>query len=329
MLARSILTTLLIAVLLLAPATSLLARSYLLSVGIDQYDPFLGADPLSCCVNDANGVFSAAANYPDIWGYCELLVNSQATEDYIRTRIQTLSTVLVEGDVFWYYQSSHGGSTVTTPTSYAMTCYDDDYFDYALAHDLSLFNPGVRIVVVVDACNSGGLFKGAEPARSFDFGCSVLSHLARMRGVKTSMPANVGFITACDADQESREGTTFGLFTNHFLGAFSRGDANADGQVTFQEAYEYAGPLAYQEALAYGVPDPQVAQADNSPVLDTVVMREYVLSDLVKELPSGCAINAAATVASGLPLYVPLILVMTAALTTKLRRRRTASNGRA
>ena len=89
-------------------------------------------------------------------------------------------------------------------------------------------------VVVLDACQSGAFsrIKGAQPAADFSF--NSRQHL------DASGVAVLASSSGSELSQES-EVLKSSYFTHHFLvGLRGAGDANGDGQVTIDEAYQYA-----------------------------------------------------------------------------------------
>ena len=143
---------------LAVPASAASARKYALCVGINDYSPSYGARSLYGCVNDAK-VFRE--NLVDLGGWptanTKLLVNSGATRKAIRSAMASFAKKAVSGDTFVYQHSSHGG--YTEGKDVYLCAYDANYTDAELAADLAAFPAGVKVVVVVDACYSGGLFK--------------------------------------------------------------------------------------------------------------------------------------------------------------------------
>lgn len=94
--------------------------------------------------------------------------------------------------------------------------------------------PSTLTVVVLDACQSGAFsrVKGAQPAA--DFSISSRQHLDS-QGV-----AVLASSSGSELSQESEQ-LRSSYFTHHFLiGLRGAGDANHDGQVSLDEAYQYA-----------------------------------------------------------------------------------------
>ncbi|MBO4552803.1 caspase family protein, partial [bacterium] len=87
-------------------------KSKLLFVGINDYLPSRGLNSLSSCLNDAETL----ANLLLEGGYFKgedgvLLENANALTSVIRNQVRAAANQLVSGDLFVYYQSSHGGNS--------------------------------------------------------------------------------------------------------------------------------------------------------------------------------------------------------------------------
>ncbi len=197
------------------------AGRYALLAGIDQYDPGYEADRLYSCVNDANGIRNCLLADPSRWQSANItrLLDSSATKTAIRNTLTAHAAVAVSGDVVLYYQSSHGGQN--SGTSAYLCSYNADYQDSELAADLALFRSGVTVIVVIDACYSGGMFKGGEGAsrakHEWDFARNVMHHYDALLKDRSVKGASIGWITACDFDELSSSGTCYSLFTGNLV----------------------------------------------------------------------------------------------------------------
>jgi hypothetical protein len=147
-----------VAVFIAVLAMGTYAQHYGLFVGINEYSSEYGASSLSGCVKDVTN-FSAMCITHGEWISENIvkLTDSGATKSAVRGAITELAAKAVAGDTVLLFHSSHGGQ-IADKDVYLCT-HDDDYYDYELAEDLSKFKSGVKLVVVVDACHSVGLFK--------------------------------------------------------------------------------------------------------------------------------------------------------------------------
>ena len=225
-------------------------RYYGLFVGVNVYKSQSG---LTGCVADATNMRNRFTD----WGYCAhadttLLTDRTATLAAVRAAMADLAAKAAAGDTVLFYQSSHGTQDAGTKTG--LVEHDATYWDDALAEDLGRFADGVRVVVMADACNSGGLFKSAGAAAPrFDLARRVQALVDRNRRPSAagargaaarnlSAPADIGWITAADYDQFSFDTASGGRFTTAFLRGWSTGaaDPDGDGRVNFYDAWFYA-----------------------------------------------------------------------------------------
>lgn len=256
-------------------------RRYGLFVGVNQYDKSFVPKSrwLGGCVTDATNMLERCVG-GRLW-HAEnvtLLKDSGATKGDIRAWFDEAAAKAVAGDTVLYYQSSHGGNEIYDQKSAYLCAYDARYYDSELSEDLARFVPGVRVVVIADACHSGGLFKSA-PATSvsfgWDFGARVMSMLSsasdgrRKKSLGSSGgSAEVAFITAADYDQYSWENGVIGSdFTLAMTYGWSTGEADldGDGMINFRELYDFAAPIA--TGVPEYVDERTEAQCLNEPML--------------------------------------------------------------
>jgi len=262
---------------LMLPWLSVFATGYGLIVGIDRYDHRYVMNDLDCCVHDATGIRQQLVANVARWPHanCSVLTNSAATKTAVRAKLSSLASTAVSGDVVVYFQSSHGGSWSEGGTNTFLCTYNDSYEDYELASDLASFKTGVKVIVIVDACYAAGLFKGTTAStnvvRRWNFAQNVTTHMQKLHAQKmlAEKGASVGWLTACDYDEESWENDPYGLFAGYVIQGFQNGDANLDGQVTFLELFNYAYPLTRVLSTEYG--EEQDPQALNTSLLGSTV----------------------------------------------------------
>lgn len=194
----------------LACAASAQAETkYALCVGINKYT-LSGCQDLSGCVNDSAYFYT---NLVERGGWLPAnmtrLNDSKATKANIRAAISNFSSKAKSGDVFIYQHSSHGDSGL-------LCTYNAEYKKSELAADLRSFESGVKVIMVVDACYSGSLFKNRAARRAFldnwDFAGEVSREMeaqqaeAVARGVKGADKAltakEIGWVTAA-SDKET------------------------------------------------------------------------------------------------------------------------------
>jgi hypothetical protein len=251
-------------------------------VGIDHYDAAYGAGSLPTCVNDAAGFKSALLSDSARWNASRMLTltDSQAGKDAIREALRNMAAAAGPGDVCVYFHSSHGGHRSGTNT-YLCT-YNASYQDSELGEDLAAFNPQTKVVVVVDACFSGGLFKNEDEEKpaampgEWAFAENVMMAFYKDKAASAAktgeeldkdLGSNIGFLTACDYTQTSECGNHYSVFVGQVINALSdaAADTNHDGFCTFWEIFSYAGPRASQQNSE------QTAQSYNQTLLASTV----------------------------------------------------------
>jgi uncharacterized caspase-like protein len=258
-------------VALACAATAQAETKYAVCVGLNEYEEI---SSLSGCVNDANYFYT---NLVARGGWQKsnmtLLRDSAATKNAIRRAVSNYAAKAVSGDTFIYQQSSHGGQKSGKNTYLCVydEVYEDDstaYNDYEIAADMASFAAGVKVVVIVDACHSGGLFKDAASAKvPFNLAERVTeimnadraARLARgERGIEKKLSASeIGWVTAADYNQSSLDGGYYDsnkwmsnpnskgkVMGGVFLGAFTWGwwDGSADTRSGYGNNDGYADP---------------------------------------------------------------------------------------
>ena len=213
--------------------TSVLAEKYALCVGLSKYDmaayDAMGWEitPLEGCVNDAAYM---KKNLTERGGWDEadvtVLTNASATKGAIRAAIADAAAKAEAGDTFVYQHSSHGlqGEDYEDFNA-ALAAYENLYKDTELAEDLSAFADGVKVVILIDACHSGGMFDDgddgdadpsgkARSAASFEIarrvsalmGANRAARKARGEDVSRNLTADqVGWVTAAAYEETAKD----------------------------------------------------------------------------------------------------------------------------
>ena len=270
------------------------ATHYAVCTGVNQYKSSYvpSSNWLDGCVPDANHVWTHLTERGE-WTSATTtkLLNSAATKTAVRKAITDAAAAAVSGDVFVYYHSSHGGNDYGNYDVYLCT-YNADYTDAELASDLAQFKSGVKVVVMVDACHSGGLFKSVNGTRAlakaspgdFDLAGRVSAAIDAIRadetarGIKASAriaSSEIGWVTAADYDQYSWDGSDGGAFTEAALYGWDSGICdnrtygNQDGYANFYELWNYAKDIATGQAASGE--DHTDAQCHNESVLRATI----------------------------------------------------------
>ncbi len=229
-----------------------------LIVGIDTYA--IPANPLHGCVVDATNM-AAACRELGSWraDHITLLTNEAATLSGIRSALHALADRARPGDVVLYYHAGHGGPSDFTQTSNdtLLFAHDGSYQEAEFREDLCRFRKGVNLIVVVDACFSGGPIRSASEGSlppSLDAMTGRID--AMVQRIYSSLQAgapsssdrltadDIGWITAVDNGQSAVDcGPDGGLFTSRlFIKQGWRGggaDRIGRGFVTFFDLAEY------------------------------------------------------------------------------------------
>jgi hypothetical protein len=248
------------------------AAKYGVFAGMNNYlSSYIGSGNwLSGCVPDANHIYTNTIQRGG-WttGTVTRLLNSAGTKAAVRRGITNYAAAAVSGDTFLYYHSSHGGNNSDPYGKSVYLCsYDADYQDAELAADLAKFATGVKVVVMVDACHSGGLFQSslagtrvlaAATPGAWDLAGSVTKIMQADRAAKIARgvagmdqliaASEIGWITAANYDQYSWDGDTGGLFTDKVIEGWTNNpaascDLNGDNYANFYELFDYSWDVA-------------------------------------------------------------------------------------
>ena len=259
---------------------------YGLFVGIDEY--YNSANGLSSCVNDAVGFRNSLLSDTNRWNINNTLVitDEDATEANIKDAIAEFVSTLGRDDIFVYFHSGHGGQSGSTTDTYLVPHDETGFWDYELANALSAFADGVKVIVIVDACHSGGLIEtipvgSSKPEETtvlktttsdgWNFGANVLNYMNVIKQSKPKIdvadPVEAAFITAAAYDEYSYAGDPYSLFARYLIDGFVNGDGagsgSVDGSLTFMELFDYA----YDQPA---VTDEMTPQYSNPSLLSTI-----------------------------------------------------------
>ena len=143
-----------------------------LFVGLGEYDPVKippeSAARIRSCVQDAK-TFADICRSTGGWSDARLLLDSRATLAGIRDAVRSLASDTRPGELALLFVSTHGLTENSFPgaNDTALLAYDGLYFEKDLFSDLACFRRGARLLVVVNACHSGGLFEKTRGAGDF------------------------------------------------------------------------------------------------------------------------------------------------------------------
>lgn len=231
-----------------------------LTVGLNKYDrTYTQSKELRGAVNDAK-MMAESLKKGGVYNKFQTLLDEQGTKENIREVIRDCAENLVEGDSFLYFHSSHGDKD----PEYLLCTYNADYTAEDLAYDLSFFKDGVKVVIILDACHSGGMFEEGNSAEGF--ANAVLSKLSEIKAKNAPPGADIKvsdclFLCAARKDQLSQDIGENSAFTKGILSyCFSAAaDKDRDGLVSFTEVYEKACDFT-KEVIKKGQ-DPVISNA--------------------------------------------------------------------
>lgn len=267
---------------------------YALLAGIDNYSPaYPGGQPtsLSTCTNDVIGMKATfmLGDPSNRWSVTNMTIytDGQADKSSIRMKLVALAQLSAAGDLVTYVHSSHGG---LASTNTFISAYNDAYYDYELGADLAQFNTDTKIVVIIDACYSGGMFKDARGQWYWPFAERTLAAyretkqaLLKKQGlaVPKALGTNIAFMTAADSNEVSWTSTFYSLYMGFLIQGcmLTNVDVNRDGEYEFLELHDYAA------AEATAVRPDQHAQSANGALLSSTAARAVGTSGGLAQRP--------------------------------------------
>jgi hypothetical protein len=252
-----------------------------LLVGIDHYG--YGPPELDTCTNDAIGLreIMCLGDPSNRWLAANLttLLDAQATKTAIRNCLHGLAFQSGAGDLVLYGHSSHGGYTASLSNTY-ICAYDANYTDTELAADLTLFRPEAKVVIIIDACYSGGMYQLDASGRpvGWPFAERVMAEYRRLQeercrqmgqAVPKSLGTNIAFMTACNFDETSQ---TYGYYSL-YMGFLIKGCSNASVDNNSDNEYQFSDLHNYAAAHTVEVNPNQNPQTYNLALLQTTAVR--------------------------------------------------------
>ena len=214
-------------------AWSARADRFALCVGLDEYDEtYVPRDSWLCqCAVDVESVRSLLVS---CGGWDEpsvtCLVDGQGSREAILAGLRTLADVAEPGDQVLYYHSGHGKSRAGSDV--CLCAYDGDFEQDDLAQALADFKVGVKVLVVIDTCYSGGMILLSENDET-----------------RPATDSPIAWIASADDAEYAYEltGEDGGVFTRAWTQGIVSGAADSadllgdgDGQVTAWESALYA-----------------------------------------------------------------------------------------
>jgi hypothetical protein len=151
-------------------------KKYALCVGVNNYKEVENNDgttspwapKLNGCVNDAT-YFRKMITERGGWSEdnATILIDDKATFTAVSDKIKNYAEIAEPGDTFVFMFSGHGSCKLadkngTCSETASLCLHDKKYWDTDLAIDLRNFKKGVKVIIIIDACHSAGMFKGND-----------------------------------------------------------------------------------------------------------------------------------------------------------------------
>lgn len=212
-----------------------------LQIGVSFVNPAgydLPIPPLPGAELDAQSI-AEIARQQGFW--TKLLLNADADSDGVLTAVQGAAAILQAGDIFLLYFSGHGTKVLGAagPTSEdAWLLYDRMLTKSEVSELVTTFRPGVRVLVITDSCNSGGIVSPAAAANlasSFGNTSFVVKSAPPLKVQaaaniippiapgKASITSTVLLLASSGPDDNSISTPTHGIFTQQLLRVWNNG----------------------------------------------------------------------------------------------------------
>lgn len=171
------------------------------------------------------------------------LLSEEARYERVVKEISEAAEELSSGDIMWVSFAGHG-VRVLDGSGDEYDGYDESWLlsdriftDDELHHLLAVFRPGVRILIVLDCCHSGGI---DIPLYSFF----------------PKIAASGIMLASCSESQLSREGEHHGFFTENLLQVWKKGEYKGNYRKMIKEINEKMGERQKAQYIKFGVSDP-------------------------------------------------------------------------
>lgn len=208
----------LITAVLLCVAGSLAQKTYVVAVGLNNYDN--GENPLPSSVGDARAISHFFNDYNDSEVF--MLKDQNATRDHIMRVLKSHFSKSTEADEIIFAYSGHGFDG-------GISCYDTSNVIFCSEIQEILRNAKARRkIMFINSCHSGSFSKKYD-------------NDPRSRGYKSDK-SNVMLYFSSRADELSWESSLMSksFFFNRLIqGLKGAADANSDRKVTARELFNY------------------------------------------------------------------------------------------
>jgi hypothetical protein len=145
-----------------------MARGSSLLVGLKSVDPtaYNGWDGTAGCWGCELDVDNVEMILTSEGYQNRVLKTAEATRDRILSGLYRAADNTIEGDIFVFYYSGHGGQQPDISgdeidgKDETLVAYDREVIDDKIHYALGRFKSGVRLVMISDSCNSGTNYRG-------------------------------------------------------------------------------------------------------------------------------------------------------------------------
>jgi Caspase domain len=231
---------------------------YFIGFGLNYVDPdkYNGWDgELRAAENDIKFYtdFAASNGFKTIGSF----LGEKATRDSVRKALQNAVNFASEGDTVFIAYSGHGNQYKKGTKLYEAYClYDGQFTEQELRNIISSFRDGVKVVVVLDCCHSGGFDRDMIAAKSMldDFipksmpkDISIMldpldykGEIAHKKSVVATKSKLIKWLVACEKAEVAYDGTKHGLFTAAFVAKCDDVGKRQEGLSAKEETITYA-----------------------------------------------------------------------------------------
>ncbi|MDO9529092.1 MAG: LecA/PA-IL family lectin [Syntrophales bacterium] len=189
-----------------------------------------------------------------------LLLDSEATAKNIKSALFNWLRQALKEDMVTIYFAGHGSpESPDSPNNLFLLPFDVNYDDIAttgfpmwdIETALKRFIKAKKVVVIADACHSGGVGQSFQIARRGNRGIEINPISSGLQNL-SQVGDGIAVISASDDKQFSQEGQQWGgghgVFTYYFLkGLNGDADYNNDGRVTLGELIPYLSEKVRRE----------------------------------------------------------------------------------
>jgi hypothetical protein len=281
-----------------------------LLVGLNQVNPdaYNGWTGESGCWGCENDVDNVADMLRPLRYQIETLKTSEATAENILNALNAAASQLVNGDIFVFHFSGHGGQQPSLNgdeldgQDETLVAYDREIVDDELDQIWLKMKPGVRIVMLSDSCNSGTNYRRrgtfgrpspfipiTKPAIRQNMKAQLI-HMGGCRDGFSSMGYQEGgafTIAVCECWQN---GSFQGNYNDFYSKVFKK--LEQDSNTPQQPQYNEYGPIStdFKDQTPFTIGNPQLNLAQSVGIHGNNIKIEYP-NNIVSVEHKGCCVR--------------------------------------